>query len=95
MDTALSDMQEGGRYDLGVRPMDIVFDEQSELKVTIKSVTFLGDQYDYFVDFNGQELRIECNALDALSHRVYEEGEKVGVKFLNVRYYPREEGTAS
>ena len=95
VDTARSDMQEGGRYDLGVRPMDIVFDEQSELKVTIKSVTFLGDQYDYFVDFNGQELRIECNALDALSHRVYEEGEKVGVKFLNVRYYPREEGTAS
>ena len=88
-------MQEGGRYDLGVRPMDIVFDEESEIKVTVKSVTFLGDQYDYFVDFNGQELRVESNALDALSHRVFEEGEQVGVQFLNVRYYPREEGEIS
>ena len=85
------DMNEGDRLDLGVRPMDIVFDEQSDIRVTVKSVTFLGDQYDYFVDFNGQELRVESNALDALSHRVYEEGETVGVKFLNVRYYPREE----
>ena len=85
------DMNEGDRMDLGVRPMDIVFDEQSDIRVTVKSVTFLGDQYDYFVDFNGQELRVESNALDALSHRVYEEGETVGVKFLNVRYYPREE----
>ena len=92
---AKPEMQEGGRYDLGVRPMDIVFDEESEIKVTVKSVTFLGDQYDYFVDFNGQELRVESNALDALSHRVFEEGEQVGVQFLNVRYYPREEGEIS
>lgn len=92
---AKPEMQEGGRYDLGVRPMDIVFDEESEIKVTVKSVTFLGDQYDYFVDFNGQELRVESNALDALSHRVFEEGEQVGVQFLNVRYYPREEGKIS
>ena len=61
----------------------------------MKSVTFLGDQCDYFVDFNGQELRVESNALDALSHRVFEEGEQVGVQFLNVRYYPREEGEIS
>lgn len=86
-----SEMKEGDRLDLGVRPMDIIFDEQSDIRVTVKSVTFLGDQYDYFVDFNGQELRVESNALDALSHRVYEEGESVGVRFLNVRYYPREE----
>ena len=85
---------DGEKLDLGVRPMDIVFDESSEVKVTVKSVTFLGDQYDYFVDFNGQELRIENNALDALSHRVYNEGEKVGIRFLNTRFYPREEKKA-
>ena len=85
---------EGEKLDLGVRPMDIVFDEGSDILVTVKSVTFLGDQYDYFVDFHGQELRIENNALDALSHRVYNEGEKVGVRFLNTRYYPREEKKA-
>lgn len=93
-DIMKEDMKEGQKLDLGVRPMDIVFDESSEIKVTIKSVTFLGDQYDYFVDFKGQELRIESNALDALSHRIYEEGETVGVRFLNVRYYPREEAKA-
>ena len=84
-------LEEGSRLDMGVRPMDIVFDEDSEIKVKIKSFTFLGNQYDYFVDFHGQELRIENNALDALSHRVYNEGETVGVKFLNTRFYPREE----
>lgn len=91
VDTMKSDMKEGDVLDMGVRPMDIIFDEESPIKVTVKSVTFLGDQYDYFVDFNGQELRIENNALDALSHRVYEEGETIGIRFLNVRYYPGEE----
>lgn len=83
--------KDGELLDMGVRPMDIVFDEDSPVKVKIKSVTFLGNQYDYFADFNGQELRIENNALDALSHRVYQEGESVGVRFLNTRFYPREE----
>ncbi len=85
---------EGERLDLGVRPMDIVFDEGSDISVTVRSVTFLGDQYDYFVDYCGREIRVESNALDALSHRVYQEGERVGIRFLNARYYPREEAKA-
>lgn len=88
-------MKDGDILDMGVRPMDIVFDEDSPIKVTVKSVTYLGNQYDYFVDFNGQELRIESNALDALSHRVYQEGETVGIRFLNTRFYPREEACAN
>lgn len=86
-----SEFGEGELIDMGIRPMDIVFDESSEIKVTIQSVTFLGNQYDYFADFEGHELRIENNALDALSHRVYNEGESVGIRFLNPRFYPREE----
>ncbi len=84
------DMRNGQALDMGVRPMDIVFDEKSPVQVTVKSATFLGDQYDYFADFEGQELRIENNALDALGHRVYLEGERVGVRMLNPRFYPRE-----
>lgn len=87
--------EDGEKLDMGVRPMDIIFDEDSPVKVKIKSVTFLGNQYDYFADFNGQELRIENNALDALSHRVYDEGETVGIRCLNARFYPREERTVN
>lgn len=82
---------DGAELDMGVRPTDIVFDESSDIKAAVKSVTFLGDRYDYFIEFEGQELRLEFSALDALNSRVYCDGETVGIKFLNTRFYQREE----
>lgn len=76
--------------DIGVRPMNIVFDEASKLRGTIKRAVFLGNQYDYFVSLEGHELRVERNALDALEGRLYQEGDEVGLVFINPVFYPRE-----
>lgn len=75
-----------GDVEMGVRPMDIVFDETSPIKGTITSATFLGNQYDFFVDLAGKELRVEINALDLLD-KEYKEGETVGLRFHGVKYY--------
>ena len=77
--------------EMSVRPMDIVVDPGSRITGTVKSVTFLGDQYDYFIDLLGTELRVQRNALDVIGERIHKEGEQVGLRFLNPRFYPREE----
>lgn len=76
---------------MGVRPMDIVFDQQSAVRADIQRDTFLGNQYDYQVNLGGQELRVERNALDVLSDPThYAAGQEVGLRFLNVKFYEEE-----
>ncbi len=73
---------------MGVRPMNIVFDESSPIRAKILRAVFLGNQYDYFIALGSIELRVERNALDALEDaRVYREGDEVGVSFLNPVFY--------
>jgi iron(III) transport system ATP-binding protein len=79
------------KLDMGVRHTDIVFDEDSNIKGTLKSQVFLGNKYNYFVDFYGQEIRIERDARGSVAREVFKEGEKVGLKFLHSNIYPREE----
>ena len=38
-----------GPQDMGVRPMNIVFDSSSPVRGTIRRAVFLGNQYNYFV----------------------------------------------
>ena len=81
----------GKKNVMGVRPMDIVFDAESPIRATIRSDTFLGNQYDYQVELMGRELRVERNALDVLADPTrYEAGQEVGLKFLNVKFYEEE-----
>ena len=81
----------GKKNVMGVRPMDIVFDAESPIRATIRRDTFLGNQYDYQVELMGRELRVERNALDVLADPTrYEAGQKVGLKFLNVKFYEEE-----
>ncbi len=80
-----------GALDIGVRPMNIVFDPASPLKGRIRRAVFLGNQYDYFVSLGEHELRIERNALDALQDdRQYQEGDEVGLRFIKPVFYPQE-----
>lgn len=74
--------------EMGIRPNDIIFDDTSEIIGKIKSVTFLGNHYDYFIDLYGKQLRVERNALEALDMDIYEEGSSVGLRFMNPRFYP-------
>lgn len=73
--------------DMGIRPLDIIFDTESEIKAVIKSAVFLGNQFNYFVQLGNLELRVQLNALDAIKQKVYQEGDFVGLRFCQAVYY--------
>ena len=74
--------------EMGVRPNDIVFDNESPVKATVVSSIFLGSEYNYFIRLGEQDLRVQQNALDAARQGVMKEGSEVGIRFLNYRFYP-------
>lgn len=90
-DSLPADYITGKENEIGVRPMNIVFDETSPIKAKIKRFIFLGNQYNYFLELGNKELRVERNALDVLADATpYKEGDIVGLRFLDARIYPKE-----
>lgn len=81
----------GTKNVMGIRPMDIVFDDESPVKAKITQAVFLGSLYNYFVELNRTELRVQRSTLDSLDGREYKEGDIVGLSFLNEKYYEFEE----
>ncbi len=81
-----------GGYELGVRPNDIVFDNGSPLKARVDSRVFLGSEYNYFLSIGQKQIRVQQSMLDARTKGVAKEGETVGVRFLNARFYPAQKG---
>lgn len=80
------------KVDVGIRPNNIVFDSNSPLKADIRRSVFLGSEYDYFVDFHGQEVRVQKNAFDSRSVKEIEkEGQTIGLRFLSPEFYPTEQ----
>lgn len=81
--------------DIGVRPNDIIFDNDSPVRGKVKRAVFLGSEYDYFIMFGEKELRVHQSALDAAKFGVAKEGREVGIRFLNPHYYetPKKEVT--
>lgn len=82
---------ESGKAVMGVRPMDIVFDAVSPVRGVISQAVFLGTLYNYFIKVGDQELRVQRSTLEALDGETYEEGQEVGIRFLNEKYYKAEE----
>ncbi len=76
---------------MGIRPMDIIFDDESPVRGTIEQSVFLGSLFNYFVRVGDQELRVQRSSLDSLDGREYAEGQEVGLRFLNEKYYDAEE----
>lgn len=76
--------------DMGVRPNDIVFDDSSEVRGIVKRSVFLGSEYNMFIDFDGQEIRVQRSTFDDGSGDV-KEGAEVGLKFLNPVFYEAKE----
>ncbi|SEU01013.1 iron(III) transport system ATP-binding protein [Enterocloster lavalensis] len=76
---------------MGIRPMDIIFDDESPVRGTIEQSVFLGSLFNYFVRVGDQELRVQRSTLDSLDGREYAEGQEVGLRFLNEKYYNAEE----
>ena len=81
-----------GGYDLGVRPNDIVFDKDSPLRARVDSRVFLGSEYNYFLSLGEKQIRVQQSMLDARTRGVAEEGDTVGIRFLNTRFYPSQKG---
>ena len=86
---------ENGGYEIGVRPNDIVFDPESPLKAKVNSRVFLGSEYNYFLSLGEKQIRVQQSMLDARTNGTAEEGETVGIRFLNTRCYPAKKGGAS
>lgn len=77
--------------DLAVRLNDVVFDKSSNIKAKVKSRTFLGNEYDYFLQLGNVEIRVEQAMLDAKTQGIVNEGDEVGIKFLNPHFYDKKE----
>ena len=84
-----------GGYEIGVRPNDIVFDPQSPLRAKVDSRVFLGSEYNYFLSIGKKQIRVQQSMLDARTKGVADEGETVGIRFLNTRCYPARKGGAT
>ncbi len=80
-----------GNVVMGIRPMDIVFDDSSAIRGRIVQAVFLGSLYNYFVRLGDKELRVQRSTLDSLDGIVYEEGRNVGLRFVCEKYYEAEE----
>ena len=79
------------KMELGIRPNNIVFDDSSPIKAKVKTIVFLGNEFDYFLKFGNKELRVQRNALDAIQHGKFQEGETVGLNFVEPKFYPAKE----
>ena len=86
---------ENSGYEIGVRPNDIVFDPESSLKAKVTSRVFLGSEYNYFLSLGEKQIRVQQSMLDARTRGVADEGETVGIRFLNTRCYPAKKGGAT
>ncbi len=80
---------DAGGKDMGVRLNDVVFDKNSQIKATVTSRVFLGSEYSYFLKLGEREIRMQQSMLDARTLGTAEEGEKVGIRFLNPHIYDR------
>ena len=76
--------------DMGVRPNDIVFDDSSNVRGKVKRSVFLGSEYNMFIDFDSQEVRVRRSTFDEGAGSV-KEGAEVGLKFLNPVFYHSKE----
>ena len=76
--------------DLGIRPMDIVFDDASNVRAKIVSAVFFGNIYNYFINLAGHEYRVQRITSGNEEDEKYVEGKEVGVRFLNCKFFKRE-----
>ena len=74
---------------------DIIFDDSSPLKARVDSRVFLGSEYNYFLSLGQKQIRVQQSMLDARTKGIADEGETVGIRLLNTRFYPTEKGGKS
>ncbi|MCQ2398775.1 MAG: ABC transporter ATP-binding protein [Sphaerochaetaceae bacterium] len=80
-----------GSYEMGVRLNDVVFDRDSHITALVESKVFLGSEYNYFLKLGNRQIRVQQSMLDAKLNGVPGDGEKVGIRFVNPRFYEAKE----
>lgn len=84
-----------GGWELGVRPNDIVFDPSSSIRARVDTRVFLGSEYNYFLSLGSKQIRVQQSMLDAKTAGIASEGQEIGIRLLNPRFYPEKKGGAS
>jgi len=79
-----------GPAEMGIRPMDMILDDQGLTEGVLTQAVFLGDMYNYFVQIGGREFRLQRSTLDSLDGREYKAGDQVRMRLINEKYYPAE-----
>ena len=79
--------------EMGIRPMDMIFDENGPVPAKITQAVFLGNMYNYFVEIGGKEFRLQRSTLDGLDGKEYKVGDTVHLRLVNEKYYAVKEGT--
>ncbi|MBR6089397.1 MAG: ABC transporter ATP-binding protein [Anaerolineaceae bacterium] len=73
--------------EMGVRLNDVIFEPASPLRAIVKSKVFLGSEYNYFLKLGEKEIRVQQDMLAARLHGTPEEGEEIGITFINPHFY--------
>ncbi len=94
-DGPVPDEAADGGWELGVRPNDIVFDPSSAIRARVDTRVFLGSEYNYFLSLGTKQIRVQQSMLDAKTKGVADEGQEVGIRLLNPRFYPAKKGGAA
>ena len=77
--------------EMGVRLNDVVFDHDSPVKAKVISRVFLGSENSYFLKLGERDIRVQQSMLDARTLGTVEEGETIGLRFLNPHFYSKKE----
>lgn len=81
----------GNDYEMGVRLNDVIFDKNSNIKAKVVSRIFLGSEYNYFLQLGNKDIRVQQSTLDAKNNGIVDEGEVVGINFVNPHFYRSKE----
>ena len=73
--------------EMGVRLNDVIFEPGSPLRAMVKSKVFLGSEYNYFLMLGQKEIRVQQDMLAARLYGTPEEGEEIGITFVNPHFY--------
>lgn len=80
-------------FDLAIRPMDIVYDNASEIRAKVMRQVFLGDRYDILLRLDtSDEVRMQANPIDICDRRdgqnLFSVGDIIGINFSKYTFYP-------
>jgi iron(III) transport system ATP-binding protein len=77
----------------GCRPQDIQLSaDEPHLLGLLKRAVYLGSTLDYRISVGATEIRVQQDIQEALAgNRLYREGDKIGLRFLDMKWFAKQE----